>query len=249
MHKALHSTRDHHVTSGRRDECRCPSFVFFFFFGFPSFLHRFLFFSSSLLLFISSYLRLFLYVFQHVTEHDYSFTMRNTITEDKVTNTCANEDKTAVDAPTSRTGLALCCRCHPAWASEGTLVGPGKDTHGSPVPAWWRRPWVAHNKLHTAPPTRQNQGYRDAPWLPTLLVFSSSLLLLSSSSPLLHFSSTPPFFSPIFLFLLVFLVSYFHFTLFHPSLFVHFRSFSPSFLLLCRSCPSLSAPFATVSSF
>ena len=21
-------------------------------------------------------------------------------------------------------------RCHPAWASEGTPVGPGKDTHG-----------------------------------------------------------------------------------------------------------------------
>ena len=29
------------------------------------------------------------------------------------------------------------------------------------------RLWVAHNKLHTTPPTRQNQGYRDTPWLPT----------------------------------------------------------------------------------
>ena len=28
-------------------------------------------------------------------------------------------------------GLALCSRCHPAWASEGTPVGPGKDTHGT----------------------------------------------------------------------------------------------------------------------
>ena len=29
------------------------------------------------------------------------------------------------------------------------------------------RPWVAHNKLHATPPTRQNQDYRDTPWLPT----------------------------------------------------------------------------------
>ena len=28
-------------------------------------------------------------------------------------------------------GLALCSRCHPVWASEGTPVGPGKDTHGT----------------------------------------------------------------------------------------------------------------------
>ena len=28
-------------------------------------------------------------------------------------------------------GLALCSRCHPAWASEGTPVGSGKDTHGT----------------------------------------------------------------------------------------------------------------------
>ena len=93
----------------------------------------------------------------NISHHD-SFTMRNTLT---------NEDKTTVDAPTSRTGLVLCCsRCHPAWASEGTLVGPGKDTHGTPVPTLGR-PWVAHGKLHATPPTRQNQGYRDTPWLPT----------------------------------------------------------------------------------
>ena len=71
-----------------------------------------------------------------VTEH-YSFTVRNTITEDKVTNTFANEDKTTIDAATSRTRLALCSRCHPAWAWEDTLVGPGKDTHGTPVPTLW----------------------------------------------------------------------------------------------------------------
>ena len=28
-------------------------------------------------------------------------------------------------------GLALCSRRHPAWASEGTPVGPGKDAHGT----------------------------------------------------------------------------------------------------------------------
>ena len=28
-------------------------------------------------------------------------------------------------------GLALCSRCIPAWASEGTPVGPVKDTHGT----------------------------------------------------------------------------------------------------------------------
>ena len=50
------------------------------------------------------------------------------------TNTFANEDKTTGDAPTAHTGLAPCSRCHPAWASEGTLVFPGKNTHGTPVP-------------------------------------------------------------------------------------------------------------------
>ena len=48
----------------------------------------------------------------------------------------------------------------------GTLVGPGKDTHGTPVPTV-ERPWVVHNKLIATPPTRQNQGYRDTHRLPT----------------------------------------------------------------------------------
>ena len=58
----------------------------------------------------------------------------------RITNTFANEDKTTRDAPTARTGLALCSRCHPARASEGTLVGPGKDTHGLPT-EWEGRGW------------------------------------------------------------------------------------------------------------
>ena len=28
-------------------------------------------------------------------------------------------------------GLALCSRCHLVWSSEGTPLGPGKDTHGT----------------------------------------------------------------------------------------------------------------------
>ena len=31
-------------------------------------------------------------------------------------------------------GWRFAPRCHLAWASEGTLVGPGKDTQGTPVP-------------------------------------------------------------------------------------------------------------------
>ena len=31
----------------------------------------------------------------------------------------------------STKGLALCSRCHLAWASEGTPVCPGKDTHST----------------------------------------------------------------------------------------------------------------------
>ena len=41
------------------------------------------------------------------------------------------------------TELALCPQCHPVWASEGTLVGPSKDTHGTPVPTLWEgRGWL-----------------------------------------------------------------------------------------------------------
>ena len=62
-----------------------------------------------------------------------SFAMRNTITEDKLTNTFASGDKMTGDAPSARAGLALChTQSHPGLC--GTLVGPGKDTHGAPVP-------------------------------------------------------------------------------------------------------------------
>ena len=77
----------------------------------------------------------------------------------RITTTLPNEDKTTGDAPTARTGLVLCSRCHLAWASESTLVGPGKDTHGTPVPTQWEgRGWPESSS--TRPPQRQNQGYR-----------------------------------------------------------------------------------------
>ena len=42
-------------------------------------------------------------------------------------------------------------RCHPAWALEGTLVGPGKDTHGTPVPTQWENrgwPTTSYTRHH-----------------------------------------------------------------------------------------------------
>ena len=45
--------------------------------------------------------------------------------------------------PRRRNTSTLRPRCHPAWASEGTLVGPGKDTHSTPVPTRWEgRGWL-----------------------------------------------------------------------------------------------------------
>ena len=34
-------------------------------------------------------------------------------------------------------------RCHPAWASEGKTVDPGKDTHGTLGPEKQEGSWVA----------------------------------------------------------------------------------------------------------
>ena len=49
------------------------------------------------------------------------------------------------------TELALCPRCHPAWASEGTLVGHGMDTHRTPVPTQWEsRGWLDRIHEHMA---------------------------------------------------------------------------------------------------
>ena len=51
--------------------------------------------------------------------------------EDKLTNTLASGDKTTGDAPTARTRVGALPHSHPGLC--GTLVGPGKDTHGTPV--------------------------------------------------------------------------------------------------------------------
>ena len=57
------------------------------------------------------------------------------------------------------TELALCPRCHPALASEGTLVGPGMDTHGTPVP----RKAVGGSTAHTSTWHRTTQQTRMSP--------------------------------------------------------------------------------------
>ena len=53
------------------------------------------------------------------------------------------------------TELALCPRCHPAWVSEGTLVGPGMDTHGTPVPTQREGcGWLDRTHEHMVPEQR-----------------------------------------------------------------------------------------------
>ena len=110
---------------------------------------------------------------------------RITIGLDNLTNTFASADETTGDALTARTGLALCSRCHRAWASEGTL-GPSKDTHGTPVPLQRDAvggPRHAPRDHHDD----KNQGYRDTLWLPTKTLLkldistnSCALLLMTS---------------------------------------------------------------------
>ena len=85
---------------------------------------------------------------------------RITIGLDKLANTFANADETTGDAPTAHTGKARCSRCHPAWASQGTLLSPGKDTHGTPVPTQWEGPCVAHNQHDKTKITASRLGYQ-----------------------------------------------------------------------------------------
>ena len=95
---------------------------------------------------------------------------RITIGLGSLTNTFASADETTGHALTARTGLALC----PMPSCLG--IGGHRRAH------WWvpartptvhqclygGRPWGARDTLHATPPRRQNQGYRDTPWLPTL---------------------------------------------------------------------------------
>ena len=74
--------------------------------------------------------------------------MRNTITEDKLTNTFASRDNMTGDAPTARTGLgALLAR----WWVPASTPTVHQCLYGG-------RPWVARNHLHTTTPKRLDQG-------------------------------------------------------------------------------------------
>ena len=69
---------------------------------------------------------------------NYSFTKRNTITEDKLTNTFASGNKMTGDAD--------------------------KETHGAPVPLRREAVGGPQQASHAAP-KRQDQGYSATPWL------------------------------------------------------------------------------------
>ena len=58
------------------------------------------------------------------------FTSRGGVLEERVYARCPQHVSTTTNTAQPQ-GLALCSRCHLAWASEGTPVGPGKDTHGT----------------------------------------------------------------------------------------------------------------------
>ena len=104
---------------------------------------------------------------QHVTEHEhYTSTVRNTITEDKVTNTFASRGD--YSRRTDLTHMVGALLPMPPCLGIGGHTGASRQGHPRYTNAHIvRRPWVAHNKLHATPPTRQNQGYRDTLWLPT----------------------------------------------------------------------------------
>ena len=61
-------------------------------------------------------------------QHD--ITSRGGVPEERVYARCPQHMSTTTNTAQPQ-GLALCSRCNPAWASEGTPVGPGKDTHGT----------------------------------------------------------------------------------------------------------------------
>ena len=61
-------------------------------------------------------------------QHD--LTSRGGVLEEPVFARCPQHVSTTTNT-TQPQGLALCSRCHPAWASEGTPVRPSKDTHGT----------------------------------------------------------------------------------------------------------------------
>ena len=70
----------------------------------------------------------------------------------------SNERATTTTQHKHSTELALCPRCHPAWASEGTLVGPSMDTHGTTVPTQWEgRGWLDCTHEHVSDTGARNR--------------------------------------------------------------------------------------------
>ena len=64
-------------------------------------------------------------------------------------------------------GLALCPRCHPAWASEGTPVGPGKDIHGTLRPEQrggrrWPTPTPKRRSAHAMTRTQDSPTHKSS---------------------------------------------------------------------------------------
>ena len=86
----------------------------------------------------------------------YRFTMQNnTITEDKLTKTFASGEKMTGDAPTARTGLALCHRVILDSVAHWWVPARTPTVHQC---FYGGRPWVARDTLHTIPPKRKDQG-------------------------------------------------------------------------------------------
>ena len=105
----------------------------------------------------SAYRRAGVEVVQHVTEHENHKHVRK-----------RRQDDWRRTDRTHRVGVLLPmppCLCI-GGHTGGSLQGHPRYTSALTV----GRPWVARNKLHATPPQRQNQGYRDTPWLPTCWV-------------------------------------------------------------------------------
>ena len=60
----------------------------------------------------------------------YDLTSRGGVQEERVYARCPQHMSNTTNTAQPQ-GLALCSQCHPVWASEGTPVGPGKNTHGT----------------------------------------------------------------------------------------------------------------------
>ena len=155
--------------------------------------------------------------------------MRNTITEDKGHKHVRKrrQDYSGRTDLTHRVGALLPM---PPCLGRGHTGGSGQRHPRCSSAHRVGRPWVAHNKQHATPPTRQNQDYRDTPWLPTCLVF---LFFLFSSFFFALFHLFFLFFFPLFFLPFVLLLKVFlFFSIFLPLSSSLFHCFSLFFLFL-----------------